>query len=124
VAIHIQKSRLYELTRLQRALRSFITVALFLCLVVFLGIPDRVMAYHFSPGDRIRIINVGSPSDPPPRGLLVLNSACGSSVGGVFDGYVGTIIANVVFCAGHYRYKIDWDGCRPSAIMGRFQTWN
>ncbi len=71
--------------------------------VTMIGIsPNTASASAFGIGDTVEVYNTGS------SGLLVLSSACGSTIGGKFDGARGVVLDGPVYCYSYNRWLVRW----------------
>lgn len=64
---------------------------------------SSVKAKEFAPGDQVEVTRVSE------KGLRVLDTACGNSIGGKLNGAVGMVLEGPVFCLDHNRRKIRWE---------------
>ena len=81
---------------------ALLLVSAFLTALVIGG--DPVAAATFGVGDTVEVYNTGA------SGLVVRGpTACGSQIGGKFDGDRGEVLEGPVFCDGYNRWKIRWE---------------
>jgi surface antigen len=80
-----------------------VLLACFMLVSTFGAFSSIVYAANFNIGDTVEVYNTGT------SGLVVRDTACGTQIGGKFDGARGTVLDGPIFCNDYNRWKIRWD---------------